>query len=115
MKSTSDRCYELSKSLCNKYGIFKSQDPTLCNLAPCFGDLLKNENCPYVRYDLSFNEDMAANLVNTTKLANNAKEGLFLKTLSRTALNKNPAKDLWTAEFESAWIDFKVYLSYNNK
>ena len=50
-------------------------------------------------------------LVNESKLAYHAKEGLFLKSLGKSALNRTAAKDLWSVEFESAWIDFKVGLT----
>ena len=75
------------------------------SLAPCFNDLLKNENLPYMRYDLSFDDDLTK-LINTTSEAFNPKVGLFLKSLNKSALNKNANKDLWTIDLESMWVDF---------
>lgn len=107
LKSTSEKCYEVVKFLSNKNTKFPVHEPSLHSLAPCFSDLIKNENLPYQRYDLSFDDDLTK-LVNTTTQALNTKEGLFLKSLNRNTLNKNASKDVWSFEFESAWVDFKV-------
>jgi len=63
----------------------------LNHLAPCFKDLIRNENIAYFRYDLSFDDDLTK-MINTTTEAHNSKIGLFLKSLNRTALNKNASK-----------------------
>lgn len=83
-------------------------EPTLHSLAPCFNEVISNENCSYYRYALAGIDQDLAKFVNESKLACNPKEGFFLKSLGKSALNKNAAKDLWSVEFESAWIDFKV-------
>ena len=99
--------------MCSKYGEFGTSDdpsPAMNSLAPCFAELVRNENCSYHRCDLSLDNDLSK-LVNESKLAYHAKEGLFLKSLGKSALNRTAAKDLWSVEFESAWIDFKVGLN----
>lgn len=94
--------------LCSKYGVFgNNAEPGLNSLAPCFNEILKNENYSYHRCDFASDNDLAK-LVNESKFAYLAKEGLFLKSLGKSALNKHAARDLWSAEFESAWIDFRV-------
>ena len=124
LEQSSKICYEKSKSLCKKQNKF-NKNPTVINtnnclnndelqatsevkmnfLAPCFRDLLKNENLPYLRYDISFDDDLTK-LVNTTNEASNAKMGLFLKSLNKNVLSKNANKDAWSLEIESMWVDF---------
>lgn len=101
----------MSKDLCAKNSGFGAREPAMHSLAPCFSDLAKNENCPYQRQDL-FDEclNRMTSEKNTTTWAYTAKEGLFLKSLGKSALNKNAAKDLWSIEIENAWIDFRVWL-----
>jgi hypothetical protein len=112
-----EQFYDASKSLCKKQSKF-NKNSTIINktdvdlpdlkmslLAPCFRDLLKNENLSYLRYDLSFDGDLTK-LINTTNEATNAKLGLFLKSLNKNVLSKNANKDSWSIEFESMWIDF---------
>ena len=83
----------------SKFAVFSSQQTEdklqniakLNHLAPCFEDLIRNENIAYFRYDLSFDDDLTK-MINTTNEAHNSKIGLFLKSLNRTALNKNANK-----------------------
>jgi hypothetical protein len=74
-------------------------------LAPCFNELLNNENLAFIRYDLSSSGDITK-LINTSNEALNAKAGLFLKSLNKSALNKNAMKDMWSLAMESMWVDF---------
>ena len=110
------KSYESSKNLCSKHTMFEknatsigrteaASDIKMNLLAPCFRDLLKNENLPYLRYDLSFDDDLTK-LINTTNEATNPRAGLFLKSLNKNVLSKNANKDSWSIEFESMWIDF---------
>lgn len=110
-------CYESSNLLCKKQNKFNKNSTSINKteldvpetkmnlLAPCFRDLLKNENLSYLRYDLSSDGDLTK-LINTTNEASNAKLGLFLKSLNKNVLSKNANKDSWSIEFESMWIDF---------
>ncbi len=112
--SACSKVYDLSQKICHKnskFSVFnsdnnekKSQIVRLNHLAPCLNDLVKNENLAYFRYDLSFDDDLTK-LINTTNEATNSKNGLFLKSLNRSALNKNANKDLWCINFESMWLD----------
>lgn len=116
-KNTTEKCYDLMKSLKSKNGKFAqwNTEPNanaeirFNSLAPCFGDMLKNENLVYYRYDLSFDDDLTK-LINTTNKAASPKDGLFLKSLNKSTLNKNAAKDVWSIEIESMWVDFKDHI-----
>lgn len=113
-RSTSEKCYDLAKNLIEKNSKFlksnekqiefDSNEIEINSLAPCFSDVIKNENLAYLRYDLSSDEDLTK-MINTTNEAPNSKLGLFLKSLNKNALNKNSAKDIWLVDIESMWLD----------
>jgi len=97
--SACSKVYDLSQKICHKnskFSVFNNENKKsslvrLNHLAPCLIDLVKNENIAYFRYDLSFDDDLTK-LINTTNEASNSKAGLFLKSLNRSALNKNANK-----------------------
>ena len=92
---------------------FDQADTKLKILAPCFNELLRNENMSYIRTDLSYNHDLTR-LVNTENEAKNSKLGLFLKSLNRGALCKNGHKDIWSLDLKSMWMDL-LSASVNKK
>ncbi len=116
-----EKCYELSKDLVDQNNTQK-KFPHLINescgsnhedlldvdlqlkmnhLAPCFKDLILNENLVYSRLN-----DLDA--IKKQEEAWSASQGLFLKGLHKTSLNKSSGKDVWCLEMESMWIDFIV-------
>jgi hypothetical protein len=113
-KQTSQNAYQSSQLLSKLHSNFNSlylnksdhvtNDLKIKMLAPCFNDILNNENLQYSRYDLSGDKDLTK-LINTENLAENNKVGLILKSLSKNALNKTSNKDVWFLNIESLWVD----------
>ncbi|CAF0714322.1 unnamed protein product [Brachionus calyciflorus] len=106
-ESTSQKSYKIVSNLIEKNSNFNTNikksnldsEIQINNLAPCFNEIVTNENSSYQRCDI--NND----LINTTKEAVSSKIGLFLKSLNKNALNKNASKDVWNIEIDSLWID----------
>jgi len=76
----------------------------LKSLAPCFNDILRNQNLSYLRHDLSSSNNLTK-LINTVNEANIPKLGLFLRSLNRNALNKTALKDIWCVDLNGFWLD----------
>lgn len=106
--TTSEQCYKFSSNLIekntnfnNKFkNIFENNEIRVNSLAPCFKEILKSENFSLVRHGLEINSE----LIKSDQIVN-AREGLFLKNLNKSAFNKDAAKDIWTMDVESLWID----------
>ncbi|RNA17426.1 UHRF1-binding 1 isoform X1 [Brachionus plicatilis] len=102
--ATCQKAYKFSSNLIEKNINFKNKviknyfednDIRINSLAPCFNEILQNDNLSLIRDSLGIHSDQLVN----------AKEGLFLKNLNRNALNKDAAKDIWIMDIESLWVD----------
>ncbi len=111
LRATSQKCADLARDLVQRNQKIQkvtadgaSFEMDINVLAPCFNDLIENENLHYIRYDFATRDEKLR--ANTRNEALNATNGLFLKSLNKNSLNKASSKDLWLVELDSAWIDF---------
>ncbi len=122
LRATSQKCADMARDLVQRNGKIQKvvgNDDRAAKLAidvnvlaPCFSDLIENENLHYIRYDFATRDERMR--TNTKNEALNATSGLFLKSLNKNSLNKASTKDVWLVELDSAWVDFLGFVDDQN-